>query len=221
MKVLLEEIVEGHERSDILRQEKAFMLLPRLLLHRKCRGKIGKEKLRERFVAFRASLLAESVENDEEAARIVSRKRRTQHHGDLEHRISRAMTRIQLGELTAGRQSFGGADLAPGTEATLRELRQRPQMPHDPIPPEILHHVPQTPFALAEDKFGANLLGTAGGPSGMTNEHVRPLLDSERDIHLFFRVGELLARGDILENVASVLRKGRLTALHLQKPEGE
>ena len=52
MKVLLEEIVAGHERE---RGWKAFMLLPRLLLHRKCRGgKIGKEKLRERFDGFRA-----------------------------------------------------------------------------------------------------------------------------------------------------------------------
>ena len=59
-----------------------------------------------------ASLLAESVENDEEAARVATRKRRTQHHGDLEHRISRAMTRIQLGELTVGRQALEGADLA-------------------------------------------------------------------------------------------------------------
>ena len=76
------------------------------------------------------------------------------------------MTRIQLGELAVGRQALEGADLAPGTEATLRELRQRPHMPHDPIPPEILNHVPQTLFALAEDK------GAAGGPSGMTNEHL-------------------------------------------------
>ena len=115
MKVLLEEIVVGHERGDILRQErgwKAFMLLPRLLLHRKCRGgKIGKDKLRERFDAFRAgrwaSLLSASVENGEEAARLAVRKRWTQQHGDLEHRISRAMSRIQLGELTAGSTSFG------------------------------------------------------------------------------------------------------------------
>ena len=222
MKVLLEEVLAGHERGDILRQErgwKAFMLLPWLLLHRKCRGgKIGEDKLRERFDAFRAgrwaSLLSASVENDEEAARLAIRKRRTQQHGDLEHRISRAMSRIQLGELTA--------DLAQGTEATLRELRQRPQAPRDPIPVEFPHHVPRTPFILAEDKFGANLRssrrGTAGGPSGMTNEHLRPLLDSERDMHLFFRVAELLARGDVPENVASVLRKGRLTAL--QKPGG-
>ena len=230
MKVLLEEVLAGHERGDILRQErgwKAFMLLPRLLLHRKCRGgKVGKEKLRERFDVFQAggwaSLLTASVEHDEEAARIATRKRRTHQHGDLEHRIGRALTRIQLGELTAGRQALEGADLAPGTEATLRQLRQRPQVPRDPIPVEHLRHVPRTPFALAEDKFGANLRssrrGTAGGPSGMTNEHLRPLLDSERDMHLFFRVAELLARGDVPENVASVLRKGRLTAL--QKPGG-
>ena len=112
--------------------------------------------------------------------------------------------------------------MAPGTEATLRELRRRPQVPRDPIPPEILNHVPRTPFILAEDKFGANLRssrrGTAGRPSGITNEHLRLLLDSERDMHLFFRVAELLARGDVPENVASVLRKGRLTAL--QKPGG-
>ena len=160
MKVLLEEIVAGHDRGDILRQEegwKAFMLLPRLLRHRKCRGgKIGKEKLRERFDGFRAgrwaSLLAESVENDEEAARVATRKRRTQLHGDLEHRISRAMTRIQLGELTAGRQALE-ADLAPGTEATLRELRQRPQMPRDPIPPEILNHVPQRGQVRCKSSF--------------------------------------------------------------------
>ena len=47
----------------------------------------------------------------------------------------------------------------------------------------------------------------------MTNEHLRPLLDSERDMHLFHRVGELLGRGDIPEEVASVLSKGRMTAL--------
>ena len=227
MKVLLEEIVAGQDRGDMLRQErgwKAFMLFPRLL-NRKCRGgKIGKEKLREPFCSFRAgrwaSLLVASVENDEEAARIATRKSRTQHHGDLEHKISKAMTRMEFGELTAGKQALEGADLAPGTETRLRELRQRQQMPRDPISPKILNHVPQTLFALAEDKFGANLRsarrGTAGGPSGMTNKFLRPFLDSERDMHLFFRVGKLFARGDIPENVASVLRKGPLTAL--QKP---
>ena len=41
MKVILDEIVAGWESSDMPRQErgwKALLLLPRLLLHRKCRG---------------------------------------------------------------------------------------------------------------------------------------------------------------------------------------
>ena len=105
MKIVLEEIVTGHERGDASRQErawKAFLLFPRLLLHRKCRGgKIGNEQFRERFEAFRMGhwghLLAISVEWDEEASRAATRKRRNQHYGDLEHRVNRAMTRIQMG----------------------------------------------------------------------------------------------------------------------------
>ena len=42
---------------------------------------------------------------------------------------------------------------------------------------------------LDEQKFAANLRssrrGTAGGPSGMTNEHLRPLLDNSRVMHTF------------------------------------
>ena len=41
----------------------------------------------------------------------------------------------------------------------------------------------------------------------MTNEHLRPLLDNPRELHLFFRVAELLARGQVPESVASVLRR--------------
>ena len=52
----------------------------------------------------------------------------------------------------------------------------------------------------------------------MTNEHLRPLLDNPSDMHLFFRVAELLARGDVPEGVALILRRGRMTAL--QKPAG-
>ena len=42
----------------------------------------------------------------------------------------------------------------------------------------------------------------------MTNEHLRPLLDNPRDMHLFFRVAELLARGDVPEGVALILIRG-------------
>ena len=52
----------------------------------------------------------------------------------------------------------------------------------------------------------------------MTNEHLRPLVDNPRDLHLFFRAAELLARGDVPEGVALILRRWRMTAL--QKPGG-
>ena len=52
----------------------------------------------------------------------------------------------------------------------------------------------------------------------MTNEHLRPLLENPRDTHLFFRACEILARGEVPDTVATVLRRGRMTAL--QKPGG-
>ena len=52
----------------------------------------------------------------------------------------------------------------------------------------------------------------------MFNEHLRPLLDNPRDMHLFFRVAELLATGDVPDCVASILTRRRMTAL--QKPRG-
>ena len=52
----------------------------------------------------------------------------------------------------------------------------------------------------------------------MTTEHLRPLLDDMRSLHLFFRVSERLARAQIPEGVADLLRLGRITAL--SKPDG-
>ena len=53
----------------------------------------------------------------------------------------------------------------------------------------------------------------------MTNEHLRLLLENARDMHLFFRACEILAGGEVPDNVATALRRGRMTAL--QKPGGE
>ena len=47
----------------------------------------------------------------------------------------------------------------------------------------------------------------------MTTDHLRPLLESTRDLHNLFKVVELLARGQIPESTASTIRRGRMTAL--------
>ena len=52
----------------------------------------------------------------------------------------------------------------------------------------------------------------------MTVEHLKLLLDNAADMHLFFRAAEMLAKGEVPDGVASIIRRGRMTAL--QKPEG-
>ena len=60
LKLMLQEIVAGHDASDRFRVErgwKGFFMLPRLLLHRRCRGGlISKDKLKERFKLFNAGV---------------------------------------------------------------------------------------------------------------------------------------------------------------------
>ena len=60
------------------------------------------------------------------------------------------MSKIQLGELAAGRQVLEGADLAPGNPDTLQHLRARPQVPRDPILVDQ-GHIPPAPFELDRD----------------------------------------------------------------------
>ena len=102
---------------------------------------------------------------------------------------------------------------------TLRLLRAKPATPRDPLPEDILGHVPDVD-QLDSDRFKRNVRlakrGAAGGPSGMTMEHLRVLLDSPRDTQSLFVVSELQARGAVSNSIRDIVRIGRLTAL--QKP---
>ena len=122
---------------------------------------------------------------DEQAAQSRRRVRRRA-QDDLELRAI-AERLVQVGELSSARQALEGAALAPGNQATLRQLTDatmRPPQPREPLPPEVLNHVPPIAFDLNEDVFNRNLRsskkGAAAGPSGMTCEHLRPLLPDVR-----------------------------------------
>ena len=52
----------------------------------------------------------------------------------------------------------------------------------------------------------------------MTTEHLRPLLDSQRDMHLFHEVCQQLARAEVSQTIVDAIRLGRITAL--TKPNG-
>ena len=85
-----------------------------------------------------------------------------------------------------------------------------------------MERVPERPFLLDDEKFAKNLRsarrGAAPGPSGMTTEHLFPLLESTNDTQAFCQLGNLLAQGEVPPEAMSIIRKGRMTVL--QKPSG-
>ena len=89
---------------------------------------------------------------------------------------------MQLGELSAERQALEGARWAPGTEATLQVLRDLEK--RLPCPRERWEARPER-FELDEELFlqcvRSSRRGAAGGPSGMTADHLQPILESGRD----------------------------------------
>ena len=129
------------------------------------------------------------------------------------------------GELSSTRQALEGAAVAPGCNLTLTMLSdpaKRPPVLRGPIPDEVLHHVPSSLFELDEDRLLKNLRsarrGAAGGPSGMTVEHLRILLDNIRDSKLFFRACEQMVQAKVPDPIIAAIRVGRMTAL--RKPDG-
>ena len=229
MKLALEDLLASDQEVRQERGWKVLMMLPRMLLHRPPgEGHISRNKLTARFEAFSRgewfNLIEASIACDERAAQ--SRRRGLRRSGDnIEQRAIRAETFVQVGELSHARQVLEGADLAPGNQTTLDALRdeiRRPANPREPMPAELTNFVLPRAFKLDESKFNRNLRssrrGAAAGPSGMTMEHLRPLLDDARSLHSFFLVAEQLARAQVPDGVVDVVRLGRLTAL--TKPDG-
>ena len=70
---------------------------------------------------------------------------------------------------------------------------------------------------FSQRTFGSHR-GAAAGPSGMTANHLRPLLESEQDTMRFWRFAQDLARACAPDEVVDAIRLGRLTAP--QKPNG-
>ena len=151
---------------------------------------------------------------DEQAAR--ARHRKCHRYGDdVERRVMRAERVVEFGKLSSARQALEGAAVA--TLDKLQGERRRPQQPRQPLPPDMMTFQPEIEFQLDEKMFGKNLRsstrGVAGGPSGITTEHLRPLLDDARSTYLFFRMGEKLARAQVPGVAVAAVRSSRMTAL--------
>ena len=180
----------------------------------------------QRFEAFSrgefAALLTLSEACDTKAA--ISRRRQHRRAGpDLERRALRAETLVHMGELSSARHALEGANLAKGdhrTRALLTDVNRRPNRPRDPLPDELTANEPVARFELDEHMLARKLRtsrqGAAGGPSGMTTEHLRPMLDDMRGMRMFTEVGSRLAKALVPQVAINLIRVGRLTALSKQ-----
>ena len=86
----------------------------------------------------------------------------------------------------------------------------------------VLTVVPPDPLVLDIELLMKTLRsakkGSAGGPSGIIVEHLRPLLESGFCTALLGEVATQFARGQVPEEVLSAVRLGKMTAV--QKPDG-
>ena len=192
MRIALKEIIAGETLSDEVRQTrgwKLFLLLPRMLLFRPPRGGlISRQRLFDRFTLFNQGawiqLLIEGRECCEAAVNAGVRRRRRTMNDSIERKAERAQMLVMMGVVSSGRRALEGAPLAPGNDATLAQLRRRPQEPREPLPQEITGRRAESPFSLDHSLFMQNLRcarrGAAAGPSGVTAEHLKPILDIAR-----------------------------------------
>ena len=203
LRTTLDEVIAGRDQgneSRMTRGWKLFMFLPRLLLHGPARGGMVPRKKLERVSCFQEGmwlrLLEESQSCEAQAHQASSRRRRNQ-VDSLEKRANRALSLVQVGELSAARVALEGAEVAPGTLATLRvnNPERRP-----PRARQELSSEPEVPFDLDADEFLICLrtarCGAAGGPSGKS-EHLFPILDNAHDSEALARVATLMARGEV------------------------
>ena len=94
---------------------------------------------------------------------------------------------------------------------------------HVPLSDQVLGYQNVSALKLRKSLLLGNLRrarrGAAPGPSGITAEHLRPILDSEEDSRLLVNLCNQLANANIPGKVLQVIALDRLTAL--RKPAGE
>ena len=123
---------------------------------------------------------------------------------------------IHMGELSAARHALDHC-ACEQTLNSLRDPERRLIVPRAPLLPGVRHHISDEEIDFDQERFMANLRaarrGAAGGPSGMTAEHLKVVLESERDSKSLWRMCQEFARGRMLAEILQAVRIGRMTAL--------
>ena len=144
-------------------------------------------KLEERFAALAvgrwAELFRASREADVQASAQTVRRRRREFTDDLSWRAQRAVSFVQMGSCQQPgkhwRELSWLLEHWPLWQPSTNPDR-RPSAPRESLGRGIEEHVPVERFELGKDLFLISLRtarrGAAAGPSGMTSNHLFPLL---------------------------------------------
>ena len=206
---------------------KLFLLIPQMLLRpTQARGQEGKAIYAQRMAAFDAGqwgeLLAEAAsESDRPRGRKIDRRANSEEL--IQEQVQR---KIEKGELSRARLQLESRGLAPGTPATLAQLRNedlRPRTLTAPLPDGLQEFEPRSQVRLSSRAVMAALRsagrGSARDLAGMRFEHLRVLLEDDDSWDQFVALAEAFAQARVPEDIAAAVAKGRLTAL--QQDDGK
>ena len=211
--------LEEWERNKSVGSWALMLFVPRLLLTPTAKqGAEGKEELSERFHRF---LRGEWTALLEETQRQGQRQHKPRSQEENKEKLYEAACKhVRQNEVSKARQALTSSGLAPGTEATLAELRdpeRRPRTLSRAIPAEVLSHAPATEFALDADQLFSCLStarkGRAADLSGTQLEHLRVLLDGGATWEKFVNMASAFTKDDIPPELVPLLKLGRMTAL--------
>ena len=124
-------------------------------------------------------------------------------------RAKRALQSTQCGELSWQRETSNNVvgSVSP------------PPVPRAPVARELIEYNPEDQVVLDGELLLQNLRKSRrAGPSGLTGEHLRVILDSEADSVAFCEFARVLSIGEVPPEVMKAIRLGRMTAL--SKPDG-
>ena len=203
---------------------KLWLLLPRMLLQRPPGVRtLSKDDWRTRIEHFQQGQWIYLLARAHHQAQAITPN--SPPDPSLERQATRARQLVHLGELSAARQALTAGPLAPGTAETLQELRdptRRPNEPYAPLHPSLSEFQPDQPVHLPDDLILMNLRrarkGAAPGPSGLTTDTLRILLDDDTATTNLIRVARHFAQASIPAEIARAIGLGRMVAL--TKPNG-
>ena len=209
-----------HDAPERVAAWTLLMLLPRLLLYRAGRGgKNGARELHRRVALFDAGQW-DVLLDASRATSATSHRQAAPRSPEAarEAKLRAASALAERGELSHAARMLKSTGLAPGTRATLDELRsQRPQALRDPLPPEVSEYQPQEVVRLDADIFTAVLRetrkGLSAGLGGTRNEYLRLCLEDDAALKLLLTTAEFVAQGNLPPVVQDAMRLSQLTAI--------